>query len=71
MGVDRGGWVWMGVISKDFKGFLIVMYFCQVFVVLAGCQWVWVGVWLVVDGCGWVWGGVGGGDWVQCLGQPF
>ena len=41
----------MGVVSKDFKGFLFVMYFCQVFVVLAGCGW----VWLVVDGCGWVW----------------
>ena len=51
LGVDRCGWVWMGVVSKDFKGFLFVMYFCQVFVVLAGCGW----VWLAVYGFGWVW----------------
>ena len=46
----------MGVVSKDFKGFLFVMYFCQVFVVLAGCGWVWLGV----AGGGWVWPGVAG-----------
>ena len=66
LGVDRCGWVWMGVVSKDFKGFLFVMYFCQVFVVLAGCGW----VWLVVDGCGQVWLGVGRCGWVW-LGALF
>ena len=66
LGVDRCGWVWMGVVSKDFKGFLFVMYFCQVFVVLAGCGW----VWLVVDGCGQVWLGVSRCGWAW-LGALF
>ena len=59
----------MGVDGCGFKGFLFVMYFCQVFVVLAvciGCRW----VWLVVDGCGRVWLGVGRCGWVW-LGAVF
>ena len=59
--MSKCGWVWVGVDRCGFKGFLFVMYFCQVFVVLAGCIWVWVGVagggwgWLGVGRCGWVW----------------
>ena len=55
------GSVWLGVVSKDFKGYLFVNIFCRVFVVLAQCGSVWLGVgqcgsvWVSVDQCGSVW----------------